>query len=379
MFAVVALALARTLLVAEEPALVPGVDLVWRAPPGCPDAAAIADMVTALLHRPRAPGPDPPRVRAVVSRVTRGRWELRLDLISRRGRDRRVASADDCQVLARSAALLIAIHRDPLAAAIGLDVPAPPPPERVVPPPAPAPSPAADVLVPPAVASELSFGTDVAFDPSPSAPPPPGGTSSAAPVDPLGEDMSEETGALEAPRAGPAPRPVLAGHVRVDGGLDIGVLPGLGGHVGLFAGVSRRRVRGEAGVVVAPLRIAADDGVDARFDRVAGALRVCPLWSRRTVTFALCLGAEVGAIHGVARHVARPNPQWAAWLGVSLSPALRWRIVGPLGLYVALDGVVAVNRPRFSVNPGRELVFNAGRAGARATVGIELQFARRNR
>lgn len=68
---------------AAEPTLVPGVDLVWRAPPGCPDAAAVARMVGALVRRPPAIGRESPRVRAVVSRFASGRWELRLDLHAR--------------------------------------------------------------------------------------------------------------------------------------------------------------------------------------------------------------------------------------------------------------------------------------------------------
>jgi hypothetical protein len=348
---------------AGEPAIVPGVDLDWRAPPGCPDAAAIAGMVNSLLHRSPAPGPDPPRVRAVVSRVAAGRWKLRLDVYARRGHSRRIAFWDDCRVLARAAALLIAIHRDPLAAAVGLEAPAPPPspPPRGV-------DPTSGDVVPPAPALDLAPETSAplapaAPEPAPSAPldlapetsaplapaaPEPAPSAPLA-ADPLTDAPSREPETRESPRPGPPrPRMTVAGHVRLDGGLDVGVLPGLGGHAGVFAGLSLRRVRMEAGLVGAPLRLA-PGAPDGRFDRLAGAARVCPIWSRAAVTVALCVGAEAGAIHGVARDVERPQPRWAPWIGLTLSPAVRWRVAGPLGLYFAVDGVLALTRPRLKI------------------------------
>ncbi|MEZ4448691.1 MAG: hypothetical protein R3B09_04360 [Nannocystaceae bacterium] len=499
MFLAAVLAAAR-LHAAAAPSPLVDVDLVWRAPPGCPDAAAITDMVAAMLPRPPVRGPDAPRVRALVSRA-RGRWALRLDLRSRRGHARRLAFADECQVLARAAALLIAIHHDPLAAAIGLEV-SPPPPGPGGPPPASPPTVGDGGSAAAASASDLSSGTSggagsrpvggprsgdlssgtsdsaardlssgtsgsvkgdlssgtansAARDPSSgtansAARDPSSRTSDSAARDPSsrtsdsaagggaarsgtsdsaapgadlpgadlpgadlpGADLPEEgadaslmeadppsdplAGADPSPFAAPLDPPVedlaverepdpapppappgLLGHVRADGGLDVGVLPGVGGHVGLFGGLSRGRVRAELGLVGVPLRVA-PGAAGARFDRLAGAARVCPIGSRSTLTFALCVGVEAGALHAVARDVARPSPLWVPWVGLTLSPALRWRLRGPLGLYFAVDGVLALTRPRFTVHGG-DPVFRAGRAGARATIGVELQFGRRNR
>src|SRR5690606_14567583 len=116
-----------------------------------------------------------------------------------------------------------------------------------------------------------------------------------------GEDLSAQTGPLV--NRGDARPAALAGHLRLAGGVDVGVLPGVGGHGALFGGLSFPRVRVEAGLVGAPLRIS-QQPTPARFDRLTAALRVCPTGSpTRALTLALCLGGEFGAIRGVARAV----------------------------------------------------------------------------
>lgn len=474
-------------LLAPEPAAVPAVDLTWRAPAGCPDAAVVTSMVAGLVRGPTEPEPDLPVARATVTRHGSG-WQVRLDLQASRGRYRRVMRADDCLVLARAAALLIAIHLDPLAVTRSLESAAPLGPPRSPPPGSPRtdlseqPSPrAADLsagtvlssnpadlsartapssgpadLSPrtapssspadlslrtapssgsadPAVRTapstsptdlsartapsstspaDLSAGTasvpaspgvpvarpSTPETPSPRTASPPAlrpapadlsqGTASTPAVPPaptsptFGDDLSEPPAAVDLSEqpASPAPPRRLAGHVRLDGGLDYGVLPRVGGHAGLFAGLSLARVRLEAGLVGVPLRLVGADeaAAPARFDRLTAALRVCPTFQvHRVVILAVCLAGEVGAIRGVAR-VADPRPQWAPWAGLTLGPALRVRVAGPLGIYVGLEGLLALARPTFTVRNDDD-VFRAGRAGARATFGLELQFAGRNR
>lgn len=177
-----------------------------------------------------------------------------------------------------------------------------------------------------------------------------------------------------------AGRAAPRGHVRVDGGVEAGLLPGVGGHVGLFAGVSLTYVRIEAGVVGAPARVAEAraDRSGGRFDRLVAAVRVCPGGRPRlSVTLAACVGIEAGGVRGIGRGVTTPTPDWAPWVGFTLGPAVRWSVAGPLGLWFAVDGELAVTRPVFTAGTGRERVFEAGRAGARATFGLDLQFGRR--
>jgi hypothetical protein len=232
----------------------------------------------------------------------------------------------------------------------------------------------------PPAATDLSPRTDSTPLAQPLGPLPP-----ASPARPAsGVNTAEETAEFIALRPREPPRalpPEVVAHLRLDGGLDYGVLPGLGGHGGLFAGVTLPRVRLEAGLVGVPLRIApAGDGLaGGRFDRLVGAVRVCPLLRPRpTVALGLCLGGEAGAIRGVGLQVAVPNPQWAPWLGLFLGPAVRWQIAGPVGLWFGVDGVLALSRPIFIVGSD-QLVFQGGRAGVRATFGLDLQFGPRNR
>lgn len=101
-----ALVLARLLLQPTAgPATVPTLDLAWRAPAECPDAAAVTAMVSALLRRPA--DLDTTVARAAVTHDASG-WRLGLDLHAGGSRYRRIVRADDCLVLARATALLIA-------------------------------------------------------------------------------------------------------------------------------------------------------------------------------------------------------------------------------------------------------------------------------
>ncbi|MDC0675128.1 hypothetical protein [Nannocystis radixulma] len=387
------LVIAPLLLAAVGPAA-PPIDLTWQVPAGCPDPASVLEMVNGLLRRPpTAAEPERTVARASVTRVG-PRWELRLELQTTRGEFRRTVQAESCQVLARATALVIAIHLDPLAVSRGLD-----PPAAVVPPPEPPPLPPAPPDLPDQTAPAPSGPAAPDLSEQPAALPPIGlspGTATAPLLQPLGPlppvaaapppvDMAEETAEFVAlrPREPPAdpPVPPLVAHLRVDGGFDYGVLPGIGGHAGLFAGVTLPRVRLEAGIIGVPLRIlpAQDNIAGGRFDRVVGALRICPLLRPSpAVLLALCIGGEAGAIQGVGLQVAVPNPRWAPWLGLFLGPAVRWQIAGPVGLWFGVDGVLALGRPIFTVGAGQE-VFQSGRAGVRATFGVDLQFGPRNR
>ncbi|WAS90135.1 hypothetical protein [Nannocystis punicea] len=212
----------------------------------------------------------------------------------------------------------------------------------------------------------------------------------AAPLQPIGpaspqvpEDMSEETAYLEAaPSPRPATRPPVLGHLRLEGGLDVGVLPAAGALAGVFGGVTWPRLRLEVGLVGAPLRVRSVQGdrPGGRFDRLAAVVRICPTWHPRPLLAVhLCAGGEVGALRGVGLGVDVPRPQWAPWASLFLGPALRWRVTGVVGLWLGVEALVALNRPIFTVQAGEEEVFRGGRAGVRASFGLDLQFGARNR
>lgn len=367
------LALALTHLLHAQPA---GLDLRWEAPAGCPDGEAVAAMVSRFVREVDG-ATEPTTVRAKVVRSRSG-WELRLTLESGRGRYARKVRSDDCPALARTTALVAAIDLDPLAVTRTFDATVPereasPPPEVMpvnnagIVPPAPASAPregtveltegTASQVTPREEFVELPEAGDVGWR----------GAGSS-------DELSEGTALQVAPRLRPA------GHVRVEGGIEAGLLPGVGGQAGVFGGVSFSYVRVEAGLVGLPLRVepAQAGRAGGRFDRLVAALRICPQWQPRPwVALALCAGFEAGAIRGQGLDVVAPNPVWAPSLGVSLGPAARLRVAGPLGVWLGLDGELAVWRPRFSAR--EEQVFQVGRGGVRASVGLELQFGRRKR
>ena len=228
------------LLAATDPAAID-----WRAPAPCPDAAEVSAMMAHLL-RARPARPAQLEVRATVVREA-GRFQLALELRSTHGQLQRALAADDCLLLARAVALVVAVHLDPLGVAQNLPEPASPaPPPAIV-----APSPPPVVLVPPPL--------------RPARPAP-----AAEAVRP--PDLSPRTGDLPPPTRAP-----LAGHLRLEGGLGYGVAPALAGELALLGGVRGARWRLEGGLAAAPAREvqSADGALGGRAHRLAGVLRGC--------------------------------------------------------------------------------------------------------
>lgn len=368
------LALVRLTAGAAEPPPDLPLELEWHAPAGCPDGPAVTAMVHALLRRWTPPtAPDRLVARADVTQGGRGPWELRLVLRSPQGHLQRTLRAETCPVLARAVALVLGVHLDPLAVRRGLDAPAEPPP----PPALPDPPASAAVELTPAVAPPDVAPPDIPEPPA--APGPPAPPRVGAPVDLFAET---DEAPPPAPPAGPPP-PARAGHLRLDGGLDYGLLPGLGGNGGVFGGVTLPRLRVEVGLLGVPLRIRRTPEGGVRLDRLAAVVRVCPVWrvprDRDVAAIFLCAAVEAGALHGTGLDVTRPNPRWVPWAAVSLGPALRWAIAGPLGLWLGAEGVLALTRPGFTLGPAQETLFQVGPAGLRVNFGVDLQFSARKR
>lgn len=357
--------------------------LAWQAPDECPDTAAVLAMTTSLQQQrsPLLVDLEPPAAHGVVTRASSGAWVLQLELHDHRGTRERRLQADECGLLARAAALVIAIHldartRDAAALREPTSPAAPPPPGSPLTPAPPPPEPPA--LEPPPLEPPRS----------PSAPPrvlrpplpvnPPHPLASVIVIDELEPPRPPE------PPPEPPATPRLAGHLRAEGGLDIGLLPGVGGSVGLAGGPAIRGVRIEAGVLAVPRRFTFSETgkYHGRLDRLAATLRVCPGGTLRRGALALhgCLGGEAGAIRAVAdRGVETPNPQWAPWFGLLLGPALRLRLAGPVGLWLAVEGTIALNRPTFTVGPDGDTLHHVSRLGLRIHLGLDLQFVARKR
>ncbi len=378
--------------------------LDWQAPGDCPQVGAVTALVTGVLRR-RSPSslPTPLFARARVTRDGAGAWILRLELSSLHGQHTRVLQAAECPLLARAAALVLAVQLDPVApgraaqvlAAREPDEPTPTEPPKLTAPgeppaptapgdppeqPAPVPPTPSDVAVTVPVPAPFMDRTP---RPAPTGP----GPRIAAPTElrgaPARDDLRAaaiEAGVLQLPPP-VRPRPPLLGHLRLEGGLELGLLPGPGGLVGLAGGLVVRGVRLELGVLAAPLRTHTPvDQPGARLDRLAATVRVCPGWTdpRGRLTLAGCVGAELGQIRAAGLAVALPNTLWAPWAAVTVGPAARVRLLGPLGLRLGVDAVVALVRPEFTAGADSS-VYQVTRAGLRLLFAVDLQFVARKR
>ncbi len=285
----------------------------------------------------------PPSFMARVRVEARGtRWRATLGL---RGAsdfvEHRTIDADDCESLARAFALIVAVRIDVLRVAQP-----PPPPPPVVPEPS---SPVPTEIRPPRATTT---------EPRTAAPPTPQPSAS---------------------RSTTPARPVR-GLVRIEGGLAGGILPGVGGGVGLMTGVFGPRWRFETGAMAWPARSATDpsDAVTVRLDLVAGRARGCGGPATERLMVPMCVGAEIAGLRGVGTTgVTQPNVRWTVWGAVSIGAGLVWALRPWIAPYMGLEGSIPVVQPRFAV--GDTPVTRTGAVGARLWAGVELHFGSRRR
>ncbi len=324
----------------------PAPTIVWRAPPPCPDAAEVAVMTTSLLQV-RAAEHAQLAVYATVAEVA-GRFHLSLELRSTHGHDKRVFESDNCRSLARAVALAAAVHLDPLRVAQGLPDPLPaPPPVAVTPPP------------PPTAVMAPELRED----------PPPLVYDDAHPP-----GLYQRTDPSRASQA----ESDVAGHVRLEGGIGHGLVPGTAGEVALLGGASGPNWRLEGGFASAPRHevLTPNGALGGRVDRLTAVLRGCAVWrfppERRTLAILGCIGGEAGAIGATTtRGAPSPGRGWAPWGAVFVGPSGRVRLLGPLGLWVGVEAVIALTHPTITI--AGEGLFRVAPLGVRATVGLDVE------
>jgi hypothetical protein len=393
------LTLAAVLLVAPAE----GLRLDWQAPAACPDGEALRARVIDLVGA-EAAGRTRLRARAVV-RAEAGRWTMALDLLREGGQDRRTLEDRDCRALAEAAALMIAVAIDPQVRLVGpvpgdssaedRDVPAD---SSLVPLP---PGETATGAAPPDRGSPVAD----ARDRSGTGPAGPADPTNGAPAISAGDvpgDRSPDRGVAgdssrdrAAPKdssvdlAGPKDSSMSTGRgdrklqlgLRLGAGLGFArLLPGSHAALDLGLGLEGRLWRVEvAGLWAPPVRgvAASDAGIGGVFRLGAGELRGCamPGLRGRPLVFPLCVGLQLGAMHGRGRGSGLQREQAARspWIATRIGAALRWRPRdGRIGLWLGLDAIVALTRPKF-VTAGGVLVHEAARIGGQASVGLEIR------
>lgn len=200
----------------QEPAPAPMSDVVWRAPPECPDRGALLAALARRRGRPLAPGEATIEAH-IVGAPGRG-YTLRLTLAAGPGREVREIHDPSCVVLTDAAALraVIMLEAAPLVPAPGSELA----------PPADPPTPAAEPATPPP--TPVAVATPAPADLVVITP---------APPEPVPQDMSRGPGIA----------------LRLAGGPELGATRKPSGAVGLALGLLWPRLRLELhATVVAP-------------------------------------------------------------------------------------------------------------------------------
>jgi len=327
--------LASIAMSAASPARADEPDFVdWRAPAGCPDAAAVRADVK------RLGGVAVAGDSATVIAVSHGaRWRATIALGGRGGSRERVVEAATCKSVAEAAALVVAL------AFPAPEVPASP--------------------IEPAPRSEPARPVEPASPIDP-----------AKPIEPA---VAPPIVAREAPArvASSARAPFAAGAAA---GAIAGALPSTAPGVALSIAWLPRRVRVELGAIASGAESASVIGAPVGADfRVLGAsARACAsLLALGPFALAPCAGIEADRIHA-AGFGSRASRDVDETRGAGLFGALAtFAIDRPLVLRLGVDGVVPFARPRFVVNVDDLILVEVHRPAAiwgRALLGAEVRF-----
>jgi hypothetical protein len=273
---------------------------------------------------------------AVVRARPEGGYQVALTTRTRTGERTRTLSATDCEVLADTVALVIAIAIDPAVAVASVE----PPPAR----------------------AEPAEPTADAFPPE-------------APAPPAEATRTPHPETPERPRPRGAVRPQPRGAVRVAGAGALGVLPGFAPGVDGAAALLLGRLRLELGFVWWFERVVDLVGADGRAGLRAWSLDVrgCFVPSVPGVEFPLCGGVEAGLMRGRGFDIDEPNRVSLPFVAIDLGPSIVWVPRRPVGLWMGVDLVVPVTRPAFSVD-GQPPTHKPGSVAGTALLGVEGRF-----
>ena len=319
-----------------------GLRLDWQAPADCPDAAEMRGKVVRMIGEEAVGGAQ---VRAIGKvGVEAGRWTLELELQGAGGGDPRTLVDRECRALADAAALVIAVAIDPQARA---PVPEDSPVEVVVP-----------------------------------APPETEEAPAAAPDPPVAPVLKDRPVVEEPAPARPAARRKPRVRLGLRAGAGVGfarILPRPHVALDLAFAVEGRGWRVELGGGFAPPvhgTAPSDRDIGGEFRLGFGELRGCgmPGLSRVPLEFPLCVGLQVGAMHGSGEGagLAVKYDVRALWVATRVGGAVRWRPRGGrVGLWLGVDAIVRLTRPSF-VTAGNVQVHEAAPVGGQASFGVEV-------
>lgn len=324
----------------------PGPAIEWSAPAGCPARAQIVVGAARLLGRATLEAlPAEASIRGRIDVDPVG-FALAMEVASSTGVTRKRVSAEDCAVLGRVAALMVAVTLDPIGAAETLPDETP-------------------LREPP---NETSSGEPTTpREPTPS-PAPLSSRRTARPV----------TARPAPPRREPA---WLEGFVRAAGGVGLGLVPTLDGLLSLGAGMRTRRLRAELvafHVLAQAARYPDRPTVGAEVSAWGGSLRAGPVFERGAFELSTRAGISAAALVATGFGVLVPDHRVSAWIALCFVPGLRWRPGRRWAVGADVEGEVALRRPAFLLD-ALPTVYRAGPVGVRGAVVVELRFGTRER
>lgn len=324
--------------------------LHWSAPPGCPEAEVIRELVAAAAGELEG-GLGILEVEAIVE-PRDGTFGLVLETTYFERHDVRTVESPDCSDLAGSVALVIAIALDPNLRSEATE-PSPPP-TSIPDPSAPAKPHASAPERPPAQSRPASEATK--RSPGRGAASRHGGATTPSPT------------SRSRPRAAPE-----AWVVRAAAQFEYGRLPPFGGGTELAVGVAWPRWRLEAyGSYLWPRRRLDPQGTGGLYQFGAAGVRACWRPWAGTVEFPLCLGVEGGGVHVESRGLEPRTRLRGRWLAPTAAAGV---VVGHGRVYFwsLLEAAPLILGSRFSV--GDQVVFAPEPVAARLLAGLELRFA----
>jgi hypothetical protein len=307
------------------------VDLRWDAPEGCPPREAVLEDLQRLTGG--EVDPSAPNVVVVDAAIVRedGGYTLRLGA--------RALHDLDCDLLAKAAALMVAVDIAPIATAQRVGVGAP-----------------AMQVQPPADVTREPVDVTPVREPIVASPP--------------------RTAARPAPRARTAwTHRFLAA---ANGGLALGIVPGISGSVGGRVGWGFGPLRLEV-VGLHTIRRTDEviDGASIRASSSGGGVHVLYAPTAGPIVPMLGAGFEAGVLAGRGLGDAvQPRPVRAAWTAVALVVGLAWPAEGRIALRAGAEALVTTLRPGLhlqSVAGEAVPAFRVPPAGLRVMIGPEIR------
>lgn len=316
--------------------------LEWVAPPQCPDEARGAEHLARFLGGRALSAPA--RVELAPSRPGATGHVATVTVAGAT----RTLHAEDCETLARAAALVVAVSLDPVAAA-------------------------AVVLEREAEGgtggTEGEVEVEVETDVGSGAPP-----ESIEPPQP--ERRRASWGRADMPPRGDASSEQAGSHwLGASGGIALALVPSLTGAVRLGYAFERNALRLQAEATYGTPRTItypAEPTVGGRFQSVVFGMRACFAPAAGRVSVPLCGGLEGGPIFGRGLGIANRRSPVGAWIGGLAGAAAVVRVHPRVALTLGADLLVALRRPAFHVGD-RGTLFRAAPVGLRAIAGLELR------